>query len=65
MASFGSNMMSEDERARERLDFEAAAEVIEKAQRNKDNHLSMQQLIEMSAIGGMQFTSGGFEVNNY
>ncbi|CAM8933936.1 unnamed protein product [Rhodiola kirilowii] len=60
-SSYGSNMMSEDARARERLDFEAAAEVIEKAQRNKENQLSMQELIEMSAIGGMQFTSGGFE----
>lgn len=53
------NNMSEAARARERLDFEAAAEAIEKGHWRKEfNEGSM----ESSSTGGMQFTSGGIEV---
>lgn len=53
--SSGSSNMSEASRARERLDFEAAAEAIQKGQWGKESKHS-------SATGGMQFTSGGVEV---
>ncbi|KAL5725999.1 hypothetical protein ACHQM5_009072 [Ranunculus cassubicifolius] len=49
--SGGNNKMSESDRARERLDFEAAAEVIEKGKSD-----SNQQFAEIS---NLQFTSGG------
>lgn len=58
----GVNNMSEAVRARERLDFEAAAEAIQKAKLAKESNLSSVQLMEFSAAGGMQFTSGGLEV---
>lgn len=53
--------MSESARARERLDFEAAAEAIGKGQLAKGSSTSSQRLTEFSA-GGLQFTSGGIEV---
>ncbi|KAF5730239.1 putative RNA binding protein [Tripterygium wilfordii] len=59
--SGGINNMSEAVRARERLDFEAAAEAIQKAKLGKESNLSSVQLMEFSAAGGMQFTSGGLE----
>nr|XP_023874748.1 G patch domain-containing protein TGH-like isoform X1 [Quercus suber]POE83129.1 g patch domain-containing protein tgh [Quercus suber] len=52
--SSGSSNMSEASRARERLDFEAAAEAIQKGQWGKESK-------HFSATGGMQFTSGGVE----
>ncbi|KAK9278310.1 hypothetical protein L1049_027875 [Liquidambar formosana] len=57
----GASNMSEAARARERLDFEAAAESIEKAKQGKQSQLSVQQFIEMSATGGLHFTPGGLE----
>lgn len=60
--SSGASNMSEAARACERLDFEAAAEAIQKGQWGKDSKLSTQHFMEFSATGGMQFTSGGVEV---
>lgn len=57
--SSGASYMSEAARARERLDFEAAAEAIEKGKQGKE--LSVQQFMDFSATGGMRFTSGGVE----
>ena len=55
--------MSEAARARERLDFEAAAEVIEKGKFIKENKLHSQQLMGFSSIGGTQLTFGGLQVH--
>lgn len=55
------NNMSEAARARERLDFEAAAEAIEKAKQGKDSMISVQPIDFLAK--GMQFTSSGVEVN--
>ncbi|KAH8491788.1 hypothetical protein H0E87_021404 [Populus deltoides] len=60
-ASAGASNMSEAARARERLDFEAAAEAIEKGKLNKENKLHSQQLMAFPASGGMQFTLGGLQ----
>jgi G patch domain-containing protein 1 len=60
--SSGSSNMSEAARARERLDFEAAAEAIAKGHWGKESKHSTQQFMEFPATGGMQFTSGGVEV---
>ena len=54
--------MSEAARAREKLDFEAAAEAIEKGLQGKESNLSTQQFMEMSATKAMDFTPGGLEV---
>ncbi|PPD97767.1 hypothetical protein GOBAR_DD05228 [Gossypium barbadense] len=51
--------MSEAARAREKLDFEAAAEVLEKGKWGKESMVSTQPLDFLAA--GMQFTSGGLE----
>ncbi|GMI78235.1 hypothetical protein HRI_001492800 [Hibiscus trionum] len=51
--------MSEAARAREKLDFEAAAEAIEKGKRGKESMISTQPLDFLAS--GMQFTSGGLE----
>ncbi|KAF5734090.1 putative RNA binding protein [Tripterygium wilfordii] len=59
--SGGVNNMPEAVRARERLDFEAAAEALQKAKLDKESNLSSVQLMEFAAAGGMQFTSGGLE----
>ncbi|KAG2667261.1 hypothetical protein I3760_15G105100 [Carya illinoinensis] len=59
--SSGASNMSEAARAHERLDFEAAAEAIQKGQWGKESKFSPQQFVEFSANGGMQFTSGGLE----
>ncbi|EEF50668.1 RNA binding protein, putative [Ricinus communis] len=61
MDSVGASNMSEAARARERLDFEAAAEAIEKGKGNKETKLSAQQFMAFSTGGGTQFTSGGLE----
>lgn len=62
-AGFGrASNMSEAARARERLDFEAAAEVIEKGKSGKDSTISMQNVTAYLATGGLRFTSGGSQV---
>lgn len=60
--SGGASAMSEAARARERLDFEAAAEAIEKAKQRKEGSISTEQLLGSSGTGRMLFTSGGLEV---
>ncbi|CAB4281217.1 unnamed protein product [Prunus armeniaca] len=57
--SGGASHMSEAARARERMDFEAAAEAIQKGKWSKDSKLSTSQFMEYLSSGGMQFTSGG------
>ncbi|KAK6276040.1 hypothetical protein POUND7_005749 [Theobroma cacao] len=57
--SSAASNMSEAARARERLDFEAAAEAIEKAKRGKESMISTQPFDLLAT--GMQFTSGGLE----
>lgn len=58
----GASNMSELARARERLDFEAAAEAIEKGHCGKEIKNSILCITEYLAPGGMQFTSGGLQV---
>lgn len=60
--SGGASYMSEAARARERLDFEAAAEAIEKGNLAKGKENSSQNITDFLATGGMQFTSGGSQV---
>ncbi|CAL9231257.1 unnamed protein product [Arabidopsis halleri] len=57
------NSMSESARAQERLDFEAAAEAIEKGKAYKEVRRATEQPIDFLA-GGLQFTSGGTEQIN-
>ncbi|XVF49810.1 hypothetical protein PTKIN_Ptkin04bG0045700 [Pterospermum kingtungense] len=62
LRSRGSNLasnMSEAARARERLDFEAAAEAIEKGKQGKESMISAQPFDFLAT--GMQFTSCGLE----
>lgn len=54
--------MSEAARARERLDFEAAAEAIEKGKLSKGSKLSTPSFMDFATAGALQFTSGGVEV---
>lgn len=54
--------MTEAARARERLDFEAAAEAIEKGKQGKESKVSTQSIANFLATAGMQFTSGGLQV---
>ncbi|XP_013612503.1 PREDICTED: G patch domain-containing protein TGH-like isoform X1 [Brassica oleracea var. oleracea] len=54
------NSMSEAARAQERLDFEAAAEAIEKGKAYKEVRRATERPIDFLA-GGLQFTSGGTE----
>lgn len=61
-APVGAINMSEVARARERLDFEAAAEAIEKGKGLKEAKLSAEHFVDFLATGGMQFTSGGVQV---
>ncbi|KAM6593710.1 hypothetical protein CsatA_001413 [Cannabis sativa] len=53
--------MSEATRARERLDFEAAADAIEKGTLGKETNISTQRITDYLATGGMRFTPGGLE----
>lgn len=53
--------MSEADRARERLEFEAAAVAIEKGKWGNEITPS-QQLVNLSGTTGLQFTSAGTEV---
>ncbi|CAA0833284.1 G patch domain-containing protein TGH [Striga hermonthica] len=59
--SGGSSNMSEAARARERLEFEAAAEAIEKGKTGEERNSTSQVLSDMSASAGLQFTLGGVE----
>ncbi|XVE56710.1 hypothetical protein DITRI_Ditri04bG0032700 [Diplodiscus trichospermus] len=62
LRSIGSNAgsnLSEAARARERLDFEAVAEAIEKGKQGKEGMISTQPFDFLAT--GMQFTSGGLE----
>lgn len=59
-SSLASNM-SEAARARERLDFEAAAEAIEKGKCDRGSNVSIPSSMDFST-GGLQFTSGAVEV---
>lgn len=55
--------MSEAARARERLDFEVAAEAIEKGKEGNESKPTGHKFIDLLTVGGMQFTSGGTEVH--
>ncbi|XWS51297.1 hypothetical protein CRYUN_Cryun12cG0164800 [Craigia yunnanensis] len=59
IGSSAASNMSEAARAHERLDFEAAAEAIEKGKRGKESMISTQPFDFLAT--GMQFTSGGLE----
>ncbi|XP_044466395.1 G patch domain-containing protein TGH isoform X2 [Mangifera indica] len=59
--SGGATNMSEAARARERLDFEAVAEAMQKGKSGKESLLTTQQFVGFSAAGGLQFTSVGTE----
>lgn len=54
--------MSEAARARERLDFEAAAEAIAKGKQGKGSKLFIPSSMDFIPGGLMQFTSGAAEV---
>lgn len=54
--------MSEAARARERLEFEAAAEAIRKGNWGKETSHSNQQMWDMPTTTSLQFTSAGLEV---
>ncbi|XP_071692743.1 G patch domain-containing protein TGH [Rutidosis leptorrhynchoides] len=57
----GSSKMSEADRARERLEFEAAAEATKQGKWGKESQRSSQQTLAAS-VGRLQFTSGGLEI---
>lgn len=57
--SSGSSDMSESARARERLEFEAAADAIRKGSSGKESRDADQLLADLSATAGLQFTTGG------
>ncbi|KAF5807364.1 putative G patch domain-containing protein [Helianthus annuus] len=59
----GSSKMSEAARARERLEFDTAAEAITQGKWGKESQLSSQQILGASTGLGLQFTSGGSEMN--
>ncbi|XP_057514476.1 G patch domain-containing protein TGH isoform X2 [Actinidia eriantha] len=59
--SSGSSYMSEAARAREKLEFEAAAEAIRTGKWGKETGLANQQFMEVSVTTGLQFTSAGLE----
>ncbi|XP_027126391.2 G patch domain-containing protein TGH [Coffea arabica] len=54
----GSSQMSEAARARERLEFEAAAEAIEKGKQGKEINTPSQLFAGVLPTAGLQFTSG-------
>lgn len=57
--SGGASNMSESARARERLEFEAAAEAIQKGSSGKESGVTSQLLADLSASAGLQFTMAG------
>lgn len=60
--SSGFSYMSEAARARERLEFEAAAEAIRKGKWGKETSHSNQQMWDMPVSTSLQFTPAGLEV---
>lgn len=58
----GSSQMSEAARARERLEFEAAAEAIEKGIQGKEIKTPSQLFAGVLPTAGLQFASGESEV---
>lgn len=54
--------MSEADRARERLEFEAAAEAMEKGHLEKGSKDPNRLLADVLASSGLQFTAGAIEV---
>lgn len=60
----GLSKMSEAARARERLEFEAAAEAIEKGKRGKETKTPSQFIADVLPTAGLQFTSGVSEVRS-
>ncbi|KAH9302240.1 hypothetical protein KI387_013823, partial [Taxus chinensis] len=54
--------MSELQRAQERVDFEAAAEMIAKGIQSKKNSVSSNQQLDLVSAVGNRFTSGGVEI---
>ncbi|KAK2986131.1 hypothetical protein RJ640_024680, partial [Escallonia rubra] len=63
--SGGASNMSEAARARERLEFEAAADATQKGKWGSESRPANQQLLDLSTATGLQFTSAGVEVINY
>lgn len=63
--SAGASNMSESARARERLEFEAAAEALWKGSSGKESRVASQLLADLSAAAGPQFTTGGSGVEVY
>ncbi|KAL0456513.1 UNVERIFIED_CONTAM: G patch domain-containing protein TGH [Sesamum latifolium] len=59
--SGGSSNMSEAARARERLEFEAAAVAIEKGNSGKESKATSQLLADLTGAAGLQFISSGIE----
>lgn len=57
----GSSKMSEADRAREKLEFETAAEAMQKGKSGKESQATSQLLSDLSATAGLQFTSGGVQ----
>lgn len=55
-------MMSEAARARERLEFEAAAEALEKGKSGRESKNPSQLLTDVLTTSGLQFTTGALEV---
>lgn len=61
--SGGASYMSESARARERLEFEAAADAIKNGKWGKDSKPpTYNNLLDIAATSGLQFTPGGLEV---
>ncbi|KAK3040201.1 hypothetical protein RJ639_028913 [Escallonia herrerae] len=59
--SGGASNMSEAARARERLEFETAADAIQKGKWGSESRPANQQLLDLSTATGLQFTSAGVE----
>ncbi|KAL2230345.1 G patch domain-containing protein TGH [Sesamum indicum] len=59
--SGGSSNMSEAARARERLEFEAAAVAIEKGNSGKESKATSQLLADLTGAAGLQFITSGIE----
>lgn len=58
----GSSKMSEAARARERLEFEAAVEALEKGKSGKESKTPNQLLTDVLSSSGLQFTVSALEV---
>lgn len=58
----GTSMMSEAARARERLEFEAAVEALEKGKSGRESKMPNQLFTDVLSSSGLQFTAGTLEV---